>query len=54
MKKDLKKEEKCKHEWIYSDTVIFYQNPFTKENQYYRIIHHCKHCGQLDIQTIYR
>ena len=55
MKKDLNKEEKCKHEWIYSDTV-----KFDKESDryivisHYRIIHHCKHCGQLDIQTIYR
>lgn len=46
-----KKIKKCKHEWYYSNTVSFiYKNSGTG---HYRTIHHCRKCGELDIQTIY-
>lgn len=49
---NIDKKEQCKHEWIYSDTVSFYDDK--NYAGHYRIVHHCKKCGQLDIQTIYR
>jgi len=44
--------KKCKHEWYYSNTVKFGDE---KEvfKVHFQIIHHCKKCGELDIQTIY-
>ena len=48
----LKKTEH-KHDWYYSDTVKF-GNEEEEFKFHYRIIHHCRTCGQLDIQTIYQ
>ena len=50
MKKILAKS--CKHEWYYSTTVIFEKEKW--EDKVNRVIHHCRKCGQLDIQTIYK
>jgi hypothetical protein len=52
MKEKKEKVKECKHKWVYSETVYF-----EKENSlgdFYRIIHHCEHCPQLNIDTIHR